>query len=112
MIVTFTANPSLDRTVALPGPLERGEVQRAVSVRPESGGQGVNVSRALVASGLEALAVLPGADTDPVLAGLREQAVPFVALPIYEPLRTNVATAAAGFFLWGLVLRFGSARVA
>ncbi|TQJ58642.1 1-phosphofructokinase [Arthrobacter sp. SLBN-83] len=96
MIVTFTANPSLDRTVALPGPLARGEVQRAVSVRQESGGKGVNVSRALVASGLESLAVLPGADSDPVLAGLRESAVPFVSLPIDEPLRTNVALTEPG----------------
>ncbi|SLK13277.1 1-phosphofructokinase family hexose kinase [Arthrobacter sp. P2b] len=96
MIVTFTANPSLDRTVALPGPLERGEVQRAVSVSQESGGKGVNVSRALVASGLESVAVLPGADSDPVLAGLRESAVPFVSLPIGEPLRTNVALTEPG----------------
>ncbi|SDS76280.1 1-phosphofructokinase [Pseudarthrobacter equi] len=96
MIVTFTANPSLDRTVALPGPLERGEVQRAVSVTQESGGKGVNVSRALVASGLESLAVLPGADSDPVLAGLRAGAVPFVSLPIDEPLRTNVALTEPG----------------
>jgi 1-phosphofructokinase len=96
MIVTLTANPSLDRTVALPGPLERGEVQRAVSVRQESGGKGVNVSRALVASGLETLAVLPGADSDPVLAGLRDAKVPFAALPIHEPLRTNVALTEPG----------------
>jgi 1-phosphofructokinase len=96
MIVTFTANPSLDRTVALPGPLERGEVQRAVSVSQESGGKGVNVSRALVASGLESIAVLPGADSDPVLAGLREGGVPFVSLPIAEPLRTNVALTEPG----------------
>ncbi|MFF1252069.1 1-phosphofructokinase family hexose kinase [Pseudarthrobacter sp. NPDC058329] len=96
MIVTFTANPSLDRTVALPGPLERGEVQRAVSVSQESGGKGVNVSRALVASGLESVAVLPGADNDPVLAGLRESEVPFVSLPINEPLRTNVALTEPG----------------
>jgi 1-phosphofructokinase len=96
MIVTFTANPSLDRTVALPGPLERGEVQRAVSVSQESGGKGVNVSRALVASGLESIAVLPGADSDPVLAGLRENGVPFVSLPIAEPLRTNVALTEPG----------------
>jgi 1-phosphofructokinase len=96
MIVTFTANPSLDRTVALPGPLARGEVQRAVSVSQESGGKGVNVSRALVASGLESLAVLPGADNDPVLAGLRESGVPFVSLPIGEPLRTNVALTEPG----------------
>lgn len=96
MIVTFTANPSLDRTVALPGPLVRGEVQRAVSVSQESGGKGVNVSRALVASGLDSVAVLPGADSDPVLAGLRESAVPFVSLPISEPLRTNVALTEPG----------------
>jgi 1-phosphofructokinase len=96
MIVTFTANPSLDRTVALPGPLERGEVQRAVSVSQESGGKGVNVSRALAASGLQTLAVIPGADSDPVLAGLLHDGVPFAALPIDEPLRTNVALTEPG----------------
>jgi 1-phosphofructokinase len=96
MIVTLTANPSLDRTVALPSALLRGEVQRAVSVRQESGGKGVNVSRALVASGLETLAVLPGGDSDPVLAGLRDGGVPFAALPISAPLRTNVALTEPG----------------
>jgi 1-phosphofructokinase len=96
VIVTLTANPSLDRTVALPGPLLRGEVQRAVSVRQESGGKGVNVSRALVASGLTTIAVLPGSEADPVLAGLREGDVPFAALPIGEPLRSNVALTEPG----------------
>jgi 1-phosphofructokinase len=96
MIVTLTANPSLDRTVALPGPLLRGEVQRALSVSQESGGKGVNVSRALVASGLKTVAVLPGAESDPVLAGLRDGDVPFAALPIGEPLRSNVALTEPG----------------
>ncbi|MET4093640.1 hexose kinase [Arthrobacter sp. UYCu712] len=96
MIVTLTANPSLDRTVALPGPLLRGEVQRAISVSQESGGKGVNVSRALVASGLKTIAVLPGSESDPVLAGLRDGDVPFVALPIGEPLRSNVALTEPG----------------
>ncbi|WP_422935042.1 1-phosphofructokinase family hexose kinase [Sinomonas sp. P47F7] len=90
MIVTLTANPSLDRTVELSGPLRRGEVQRAVAVRQESGGKGVNVSRALVASGLATLAVLPGDPGDPVLAGLESRAVPFAALPIGQSLRSNV----------------------
>ncbi|WP_077491121.1 1-phosphofructokinase family hexose kinase [Sinomonas mesophila] len=90
MIVTLTANPSLDRTVELGAPLARGEVQRAVSVRQESGGKGVNVSRALKASGLETLAVLPGDAGDPVLAGLSATHVPFAALPIGAPLRSNV----------------------
>jgi len=90
MIVTLTANPSLDRTVELPGPLARGEVQRAVAVHQHSGGKGVNVSRALVASGLDTVAVLPGGDSDPVLAGLLDDGVPYAALPISEPLRSNV----------------------
>ncbi|MCX2750412.1 hexose kinase [Arthrobacter sp. MI7-26] len=90
MIVTFTANPSLDRTVELPAPLARGEVQRAVAVHQHSGGKGVNVSRALVASGLDTVAVLPGGDSDPVLAGLLDDGVPYAALPISEPLRSNV----------------------
>lgn len=90
MIVTLTANPSLDRTVELGGPLLRGEVQRAVAVRQESGGKGVNVSRALVASGLETLAVLPGDPGDPLLVGLETTNVPFAALPIDQTLRSNV----------------------
>jgi 1-phosphofructokinase len=90
MIVTLTANPSLDRTVELGGPLLRGEVQRAVAVRQESGGKGVNVSRALVASGLDTLAVLPGDPGDPVVVGLETKAVPFAALPIGQALRSNV----------------------
>ncbi len=90
MIVTLTANPSLDRTVELPGPLARGEVQRATAVHQQSGGKGVNVSRALVASGLETVAVLPGGDGDPVLAGLLDDGVPYAALPIGAPLRSNV----------------------
>jgi 1-phosphofructokinase len=90
MIVTLTANPSLDRTVELPAPLARGEVQRAVAVHQHSGGKGVNVSRALVASGLDTVAVLPGGDSDPVLAGLLDDGVPYAALPISAPLRSNV----------------------
>ena len=39
MIVTVTANPSLDRTLELGAPLARGEVQRAGVVRTEPGGK-------------------------------------------------------------------------
>jgi 1-phosphofructokinase len=96
MIVTLTANPSLDRTVELGAPLLRGEVQRAVSVRQESGGKGVNVARALRASGLDTLAVLPGDASDPVVAGLAATGVPYAALPIGAPLRSNVALTEPG----------------
>lgn len=90
MIITLTANPSLDRTVALPGALVRGEVQRADSVSVEPGGKGVNVCRALTASGARTLAVLPGDSTDPLLIALAQASIPFLNLPIGEPIRSNI----------------------
>ncbi|MCC9177195.1 1-phosphofructokinase family hexose kinase [Arthrobacter sp. zg-Y750] len=90
MIVTLTANPSLDRTVELPGALVRGAVQRAAGTTEESGGKGVNVCRALTASGVASLAVLPGADEDPVTAGLRQAGIPYLNMPITAPLRSNI----------------------
>ncbi|OBC01190.1 1-phosphofructokinase [Mycobacterium sp. 852013-50091_SCH5140682] len=91
MIVTVTPNPSLDRTVTLPGPLIRGAVQRIDTVTVEPGGKGINVARALTLAGVDALAVLPAADTDPLLSALRSRGVPFTAVPIAEPVRTNLA---------------------
>ncbi|MDN3902962.1 1-phosphofructokinase family hexose kinase [Arthrobacter sp. YD2] len=90
MIITLTANPSLDRTVGLPGALVRGAVQRASASEEESGGKGVNVARALTVSGVKAVAVLPGADADPVMGGLRKTGVEYVNLPIEAPLRSNI----------------------
>jgi 1-phosphofructokinase len=91
MIVTLTANPSMDRTVELSGGLVRGEVQRALSAHQEAGGKGVNVSRALTKSGVASLALLPGDEGDPVLAGLAAASVPYRSLSIGAPLRTNTA---------------------
>ena len=62
MIVTFTANPSIDRTVVLEGPLERGEVQRAASVIEQAAGKGVNVALVTSAAGIDTRAVLPFSD--------------------------------------------------
>ena len=61
MILTLTPNPSLDRTVSLPGPLQRGTVQRLTGVVMEPGGKGVNVARVLSNSGRAATALLPAA---------------------------------------------------
>lgn len=90
MIITLTANPSLDRTVELPDVLVRGAVQRASSSAEEPGGKGVNVARALTVSGIRAVAVLPGADKDPVMAGLRKAGVEYLNLPVSAPLRSNI----------------------
>lgn len=90
MIVTLTVNPSLDRTVELPGTLVRGAVQRAAAISEDPGGKGVNVCRALTASGVQAIAVLPGRDNDPVMAGLRTAGVAYANMPIAATLRSNI----------------------
>jgi 1-phosphofructokinase len=91
MIVTVTPNPSIDRTVALPAPLARGAVQRVTSVTSEPGGKGVNVARALTLARMDAVALLPAADDDPLVTALRGSGVPFRCVPITEPVRTNLA---------------------
>ncbi|MCU1573854.1 MAG: 1-phosphofructokinase [Micrococcaceae bacterium] len=91
MIVTLTPNPSLDRTIELAAPLLRGEVQRATSASQEPGGKGVNIVRALAASGVNCLALLPGDEDDAVLVALRAQHIPHLGLSIGAPLRSNVA---------------------
>ncbi|ARC57768.1 Tagatose-6-phosphate kinase [Frondihabitans sp. 762G35] len=96
MIITVTPNPSLDRTIELSGPLARGAVQRSLSTTDEPGGKGVNVSRALAASGADTVAILPGALDDPVLVGLRARGVSTVNLPIDGRLRANVTLTEPG----------------
>ena len=64
-------NPSIDRTVTLPGELVRGAVHRVTSVSSEPGGRGVNVARALTLAGLETVAVLPAGHHDPFWPGCR-----------------------------------------
>ena len=90
MIVTLTANPSLDRTIELPGVLVRGGVQRAHATDEQPGGKGVNVSRALIASALDTLAVLPGDASDPMVVALRAERIPCTSMAIPGRIRSNV----------------------
>ena len=90
MIITLTANPSLDRTIELGAPLAHGAVQRAVGAVQDPGGKGVNISRALQVSGVPTLAIVPGEATDPVLTALQAVDVEFANLPTGEPIRSNV----------------------
>lgn len=91
MIITVTPNPSLDRTLTLGSPLTRGAVQRVDSVTVEPGGKGINVARALALADVAAEAVLPAADSDPLLSALRAYGVAFTGVPVAESVRTNVA---------------------
>lgn len=89
MIITLTANPALDKTIELGEPLAPGAVQRAVASHVQAAGKGVNVSRAIAAAGGATLAVLPGANTDPLVTALAHDQLAHRNLPIAEALRTN-----------------------
>lgn len=93
MIVTLTANPSLDRTVALAAPLGRGRVQRALDVTSEPGGKGVNVARVVLAAGRPAVAVLPGSADDPLVLALREAGIVYRAVAVPGHVRENLTLA-------------------
>jgi 1-phosphofructokinase len=91
MIVTVTPNPSIDRTASLTTPLTRGAVQRVNAVTDEPGGKGVNVARALTLAGVDAVALLPAADHDPLTAALHSSGVTFRNVAITGAVRTNLA---------------------
>ena len=90
MIVTLTANPSLDRTASLDRQLARGEVHRVGSVTVEPGGKGINVARVAHYAGHPVRAVLPAAPDDQILRGLDALRVPYRSVPLAEPVRTNL----------------------
>ena len=91
MIVTLTANPSLDRTVMIPAALRVGDVQSAASTREDAGGKGINVARAISASGEDCVAVLPLAPNDPYDAALRAADVDARRVAIRGNVRANIA---------------------
>jgi 1-phosphofructokinase len=88
-VVTLTANPSLDRTLSLPGHLQEGGVVRLLGAGTEPGGKGVNVARAIAAAGGDAVPVLPAAAHDPIVTALTERGLPPVTVPVDAPVRTN-----------------------
>ena len=90
MIVTVTANPSIDRTIELAAPLRRGEVQVVAGMREQAGGKGVNVARALHAADVDVLAVVPCDAADPLLAEIAGLGVSVSNVPTGAPVRTNI----------------------
>ncbi len=90
MIITLTANPSSDRTVALAGELRRGEVLRASAMTSQAGGKGVNISRAAVAAGIPTTAVLPAEPEGSFVAELRAAGIDCRPQQPAGPLRVNL----------------------
>ncbi|ADD41836.1 1-phosphofructokinase [Stackebrandtia nassauensis] len=91
MIVTVTLNPSVDRTLEIET-LTHGRVNRAAHTHLDPGGKGVNVSRALVANGVDTRAILPcgGDEGDQLVRLLRGEGVRLTAVPIDGRTRSNV----------------------
>ncbi len=94
MIVTLTLNPSVDRTVEVET-LARGEVMRALRVRVDPGGKGINVSRALAAHGIPTRAVVTvgGAEGEHLVTLLRGTGIEIVPVPIQGAIRSNITVA-------------------
>jgi 1-phosphofructokinase len=88
-VVTLTANPSLDRTLDLPGPLVAGGIIRLAGGSTEPGGKGVNVARAIAAAGGDVVSVLPAAASDPIVTALRALGLDLATVPVQTPVRTN-----------------------
>ncbi|MEV4393214.1 1-phosphofructokinase [Nonomuraea sp. NPDC049607] len=94
MILTLTLNPSLDRTIEIAA-LARGAVIRAARARLDPGGKGVNVSRALLANGVAARAVVPfaGDEGAQLVRLLAAEGLDMVTVPVAGTTRSNVTLA-------------------
>ncbi|WP_193103203.1 1-phosphofructokinase family hexose kinase [Brachybacterium sp. FME24] len=95
MIITFTANPSLDRTVDLDAPLVPGGVHRIGSDRTQPGGKGINVALGVHRAGLAVTAILPAAPSDPLIGLLEAEGLPHRTGPIAGRVRTNLTVLSA-----------------
>lgn len=89
MILTLTPNPSIDATMQLTGPLQRGQVIRPAAISQVAGGKGVNVTHALTLAGRRTLAVVPADEDDPFIALARQADIPIHAVPVTEGVRMN-----------------------
>jgi 1-phosphofructokinase len=91
MIITVTANPSVDVTLELES-FEMGEVNRALRSQKDPAGKGINVSRALAKNGIQTSAVFPSdAITGQwVMGALDAAGIPTVTTPIHEEIRQNI----------------------
>ncbi|MDN8593791.1 MULTISPECIES: 1-phosphofructokinase family hexose kinase [unclassified Corynebacterium] len=88
MIITFTANPSIDATMCIDS-LDPGGVLRVSESSREPGGKGINVSNAVLKAGQDTLAIAPAADNDPFTALARSAGIPLRTVPVDGAVRTN-----------------------
>ncbi|GAA4720714.1 1-phosphofructokinase family hexose kinase [Phytohabitans rumicis] len=94
MILTVTANPSLDRTYTTRA-LAVGQVNRAHNDSVEASGKGVNVSRVLHAAKVATVAVLTtgGSEGEQLRTLLEGERLRHVLVRTQLPTRTNITVA-------------------
>ena len=91
MIITLTANPSVDLTLEL-DTFVQGEVNRSTGKHKDPAGKGINVSRALHKNGIATAAIFPA---DAVVGGwietaLSESGIQTITTRIAEEVRQNI----------------------
>lgn len=91
VIITFTANPSLDRGAPLSGELRVGSLNRLGRVYSAAAGKGVVVSAAVHAAGHPTRAIVPVDAMDPLAEALRVRGVPSRMVPVGRRARTNLS---------------------
>lgn len=90
MILTFTANPSIDCTMVLTTELSRGSVHRLEDVSRVAGGKGINVSVAAHLAGRPTLAVFPAPHNDAFIRLLLKTSIGYKFVSSTDTVRTNV----------------------
>ncbi|HLP23543.1 MAG TPA: 1-phosphofructokinase family hexose kinase [Microbacteriaceae bacterium] len=91
MIVTVTANPSIDITVEVPSFIV-GEVNRATATSKDPAGKGINVARALTRNGIVTSAVFPADRSGGawIIDSLGKLGVPTQSIHIAGEVRQNI----------------------
>lgn len=90
MILTLTANPSIDRTTTIPGPLERGGVFRLAMQSDVPGGKGINVAAAAHYAGVDTLALYPASVEGRFSRLLGATGIPHEAIDVADEARVNL----------------------
>lgn len=96
VIVTLTANPSLDHTALLAGPLTAQSVNHVLTSSSVAGGRGVHLAATLHRAGRRTLAILPAHHDDPIVHALRDSGLPHRLVPIDHRARTTVTVTNEG----------------
>lgn len=90
MILTLTANPSIDRTTTVKGRLERGGVYRLSMQSDVPGGKGINVSAAVRNAGHDTLALYPAAKSGRFSRLMAQTDIPHEIVDLPDEARVNL----------------------